>query len=287
MRKTLFALLVLFIASCSKNNDEIIKGNTPPPDGTIDSATIDIYINKVYVNLIGREPIGNEKAQASALLKQHNFSEVDRTQFLDAFFTKPEYNRNLYNIVRIEYLNNLDSMEIEGEIGLYEYLQTQPEYAAYYDVIEAELVRMHAMRTVVSDMNSGALDYRNMLKRCTYNYFYDQINMGAENYVVSTFQNYLFRYPTQSELENGKNMINGSNATLFLQIGNSKQDYTDIFFDSDDYYEGQARYLFIKYMFREPSSAEVSYYANIYKSSNNYKLLQKTFFATDEYAGLK
>lgn len=287
MRKTLFALLVLFVASCTKHDDEIIKGNVPPPDGTIDSAVIDIYIHKVYVNLVGREPIGNEKAQASATLKQHNFSIEDRKQFLDAFFSTQEYNRNLYNVVRIEYLNNLDSMEIESNIMLYEYLKTQPEYAAFVGTIEAELVRMRAMRTVVADLNSGTLDYKGMLKRCTYNFFYDEINMGAENFVVSTFQNYLFRYPTDSELANGVTMINGANAVLFLQTGNSKQNYVDIFFDSDDYYEGQVRYIFLKYMFREPSSAEISYYTNMYKSANNYKQLQKEFFATDEYAGLK
>lgn len=286
MRNTLFALLILFVASCTKN-DEIIKGNVPPPDHTIDSATMDIYINKVYVNLIGREPIGTERAEASTTLKQHNFSVADREQFLDNFFTKPEYNRNLYNIARIEYLNNLDSMEIEQDIYLYEYLQTQPEYAAFYQTIEEELVRMRSMRTVVADLNSGALDFRGMLKRCTYNFYYDQINMGAENFVVSTFQNYLFRYPTDSEVANGVTMINGANAVLFLQTGNSKQEYVDIFFNSDDYYEGQVRYMFIKYLFREPTSAEASLYANVYKSTGNYKALQKQFFATDEYAGLK
>lgn len=286
MRLTLFAVLLLLVASCSKN-DEIIKGNVPPPDHTIDSATMDIYINKVYVNLIGREPIGTERAEASATLKQHNFSIADREQFLDNFFTKPEYNRNLYNVVRIEYLNNLDSMEIEQDIQLYEYLQTQPEYAAFYQTIEEELVRMRAMRTVVADLNSGALDFKGMLKRCTYNFYYDQINMGAENFVVSTFQNYLFRYPTDSEVANGVTMINGANAVLFLQTGNSKQEYVDIFFDSNDFYEGQVRYIFLKYLFREPTSAEASLYADLYKSTGNYKTLQKQFFATDEYAGLK
>lgn len=287
MRHTLFALLLLFIASCTKNDDEIIKGNVPPPDYTIDSATMDIYINKVYVNLIGREPIGTEKAEASATLKQHNFSKEDREQFLDNFFIKPEYNRNLYNIVRIEYLNNLDSAEIEDNIALYEYLQGQPEYAAFYQAIEEELVRMRAMRNIVPELNSGTLDFKGLLKKCTYNFFYDQINMGAENFVVSTFQNYLFRYPTDSELANGVGMINGANGVLFLQTGNSKQEYVDIFFNSDDYYEGQVRYMFVKYLFREPGSAEVSYYANLYKTTGNYKALQKQFFATDEYAGLK
>lgn len=287
MRNTLFALLLLLVASCTKTVDEVIKDNVPPPDYTIDSSAIDIYINKVYVNLVGREPIGGERVQASATLKQNNFSIADRGAFLDDLLAKPEYNRNLYNIVRIEYLNNLDSMEIEQNIGLYEYLQTQPEYAAFYQTIEDELVKMRAMRTVLTDLNTGILDFKGMLKRCTNNFFYDQINMGAENFVVSTFQNYLFRYPTDSELENGVNMINGANAVLFLQTGNSKQRYVDIFFDSNDYYEGQVRYIFVKYLFREPTSAEVSYFANVYKNSGSYKALQKQFFATDEYAGLK
>ena len=44
--------------------------------------------------------------------------------------------------------------------------------------------------------------------------------------------------------------------------------------------------MFQNYLFRKPTSAEFAYYANIYKSTNDYKKLQTAVFTMDEYAGL-
>lgn len=288
MRKSFYALLLLVVvAACNKTEDITIPGNVPPADKSIDSATIQLYVNKVFINVLGREPIGTEKTDALVILKQNNFSVDDRKQFLTTLFARPEYNSNLYKVISVEYLQNLDSTEIAGQIALYQYFLTLPDYTPFYDVLNYEIGRLQQLKTVVPDMDASTLNYKGMLKRCVNNYFYDQINMGTENFVVSTFQNFLFRYPVNAELQSGETMVNGANATLFLQLGKTKQDYINIFFDSDDYYEGQVRFIFKKYLFREPTSAEIAYYGNIYKSTGDYKKLQGTFFSLDEYAGIE
>jgi hypothetical protein len=136
-------------------------------------------------------------------------------------------------------------------------------------------------------MNAGVIDYREMLIRCVNNYFYDQVNMGTENFVISTFQNFLFRYPDSTELSRAKLMVDGLSSTSFFQIGQTKYDYIHIFFNSTDYYEGQVRYVFKKYLFREPSPAEIAYYADMYKSSNSFKNMLKEILSLDEYAGIE
>lgn len=277
---------IFFIASCSKTNDVIVPGNIPPPDHTIDSATIEIYLNKVYVNLLGREPVGNEKQVGMQLLRQDNFSENTRQQFLETVFSKNDYLSNLYTVANHEYLSDLDSSEIADQIIIYNLLLTQPQYAPFYDVLQYEVDRMEVLLQTRSGISNQVINYRQMVQHLADNYFYDQINMGSENFVISTFQNFLFRYPTDSELANGKTMVDGNNAVLFLQLGKSKTEYLNIFFNSNDYYEGQVRNVFRKYLFREPTSAEEAYYSEIYKSGDDYKLLQKAVLALDEYAGL-
>ena len=277
---------VFFIASCSKTNDVIVPGNVPPPDHTIDSSTIEIYLNKVYINLLGREPVGNEKSDGMMLLRQNNFSETTRQQFLESIFAKPDYMNNLFTVANHEYLSDLDSMEIVGQVTLYNLLLSQPQYAPFYDVLQYEIDRMEILLQTRHDLITQTIDYRQMLQRCTNNYFYDQINMGTENFVISTFQNFLFRYPTDAELANGKTMVDGNNAVLFFQLGKSKTDYLNVFFSSNDYYEGQVRNTFRKYLFREPTSAEEAYYSEIYKQAGEYKSLQKAVLALDEYAGI-
>ncbi len=235
---------------------------------------------------MGREPVGNEKTDAKVILRQNNFSETDRKQFIGGLLTRSEYKRNQFNIVRNDYLQNVDSQEIAIQKLIFENLIQQPQYAPFYDLLSGEINRLDLLMKVNVDMAAGTLDYKGMLKRSVYNYFYDQINMGTENFVVSTFQNFLFRYPSDQELLSGKTMVDGNTATLFLQIGNTRQDYVDIFFDSNDYYEGQVRLMFSRYLFRQPTSAEAAFYAAIYKDSGNFAELQKAFFSLDEYAGI-
>jgi len=287
MQKLFLLLIVLVtISSCSKTEDVNIPGNVPPPDHTIDSSTISIYVNKAYINMLGREPVSNEKLTALGILRQNNFSVDNRKQFISSLFSAAEYNKNLYNVANNEYLRNLDSMEIESQIFIFNNLLTQPQYAPFYDYLNFEIYRLDTLKTVLPMMAAGTMDYRGMLSRMTNNYFYDQINMGSENFVVSTYQNFLFRYPSDAELLAGKTMVDGNTSTVFLKLGKTKYDYIGIFFDTDDYYEGQVRFIFKKYLFREPSSAEIFKYSNIYKTTGDYKQLQKEVFSLDEYAGL-
>lgn len=279
-------IMVLFVASCNKTEDVTIKNNVPPPDGTIDSSTLTIYVNKAYINLLGREPRPDEKAAGLAILRQHGFTKDDRAAFVSTLFSNTEYTLNLYNVANAEYLRNLDSLEIEQQLYLFNYLLTQPEYAPFYDVLNFEIKRVDTLKMVLPGMLAGTTDYKLMLKRMVNNYFYDQINMGTENFVVSTYQSFLFRYPTDGELAAGKQMVDGGLTTVFLKQGKSKNDYLNIFFDTDDYYEGQVRFVFKKYLFREPTPAEIYQYAGIYKTTNSFKELQKAVFVLDEYAGL-
>ena len=46
------------------------------------------------------------------------------------------------------------------------------------------------------------------------------------------------------------------------------------------------RELFARYLFREPTSAEQSFYTQRYKSNQNYKLLQRDILSLDEFVGI-
>lgn len=288
MRNTTYLFfLLLLVSSCKKFEDKIVPGNIPPPDHTVDSATILIYVNKAYINLTGKEPLSTERSDALTILRQNNFSVDNRKQFIETLFTKSDYNRTLYNRAAAEYLANTDSADIEAVIYQYNYILTLPQYAPFYSMVQTELNRLDTFKRTVNDMNAGVADYREMLIRCVNNYFYDQVNMGTENFVISTFQNFLFRYPDSTELSRAKLMVDGLNSTSFFQTGKTKYDYIHIFFNSTDYYEGQVRYVFKKYLFREPSPAEIAYYGDIYKSSNSFKNMLKEILSLDEYAGIE
>lgn len=290
MRHISFLLLLVFcISGCKKETefrDVIIPGNNPPPDYSIDSATINIYVNKAYINIIGREPLGSEKTNALVLLRQNNFSVANRKQFVQGLLNRVEVNSNLLILARSEYLGNTDSFDIAQQIFVFQNALTIPDYAPFYAIIQTEIRRLDTLQTTLQQMNAGTCSYKEMLRRTINNYFYDQLNMGTENFVVSTYQNFLFRYPTNGELAACKIMVDGQNSLAFLQTGKNKNDYMGIFFSTNDFYEGQVRYIFKKYLFREPNSAEMAYYSSIYKANDNYKDLQLEVFSMNEYAGI-
>ena len=66
-------LLIIGLAACTKTEMNVVPNNVPPPDHTIDSATIVIYLNKTYINMLGRKPVGAEQSAAMAQLRAHNF----------------------------------------------------------------------------------------------------------------------------------------------------------------------------------------------------------------------
>jgi hypothetical protein len=281
-------IFILGLAACTKTETNIVPNNVPPPDGTIDSATIVIYLNKTYINMLGRKPVGSEQSAAMVTLRSHNFSVADRQAFVQTLFGRPEYNRTLFINAENLYLNNADSAEVAATIYLFQYeLSQSPNNPPLDSALTFEIRRLDTLQATLNRMYAGLVDYRGMMRTILDNYMYDQINMGTQNFVTSSFQNFLLRYPTVSELSNGENMVNSTTAELFLVVGQSKEDYINIFFNSDDYIQGQVQLMFQNYLFRKPTSAEFAYYANIYKSTNDYKQLQLAIFSLNEYAGIK
>lgn len=282
----LSVFLLLLSNSCKKTENIVVPNNVAPPDLTIPNSVKENYINKVYISVLGREPITAELDVAFSILNQNNLSTANRKQFLDTVFANNVYYDRLYQIARADLLNNLDTTEITFYMALFQSLLTNPAYQYAWPQLDFEYKRLDTTRRITTQLHSETISVVEMHRRCVNNYFYDQINMGTENFVVSMFQNFLFRYPTQAELLQGKTMVDGQNAILFYQSGKTKFDFLRIFFSSDNYFEGQVRDLYIRYLFRNPNSAETSTAMVKYKNSNNYKELQKDILATDEYVGL-
>lgn len=290
MKTNLFIVLTFwfFLFSCKKeDNTVIVDDNTAPPDNTIAKEIIDNYVSKCYIGAIGKEPTSTEINEARNLLTQNNFNEDDRRAFIEIVLADNNFNTNIFNIARAELLNNIDTSDIQGEIDLLDFFLSQPDYAEYYDEIEKEKQRLLDFRAIPAQMANGTLSIEGMLRICVNTKFYDDINMGTENFVVSNFQNFLLRYPTNAELEQGSEIVDGFQGILFLQLGYNKQDFMDIIFNSDNFKEGRVRYLFKKYLFREPNSEEMFQFTEKYRNSNSFKSLLTEVMVTEEYAGLK
>ena len=141
------------------------------------------------------------------------------------------------------------------------------------------------MNSTTDDLISGQANVVDIHHRCVNNVLYDELNMGSFNYVVSIYQNFLHRYPTEYELENGIIMVDGEQSICFEQNGDSKNDFNSLFFDHNGYYEGQIVSVYNKLLFRDPTTLEISQLIQSFKTNKDYQELQKTLLITDEFLG--
>ena len=270
---SLFFLLTLF--ACDNSSIERVEVN-PPPDVTVSRAEIDNFVNRVFVNLLGREPLVSEKYRFSSRLSSDNFNIASKSEFIDSIVNFPEYNLNIYKSQR-EYLLNFifHPSFLPQTLEIWRKLPRSPESLA-------EISRLELIAAIPVDLNSGKLELEGLQRRLTHNSFYDFVNMGTENFVVSCFENFLLRFPTKFELEQGKKMVDGNAATLFGKSGSSKNQFLDIIFNSMSYSEGQVRLLFRQYLYRETTAIELASFSLSYHLEKKFRDIQKAILIMDE-----
>ena len=286
MKNALFLFLVLIISSCTKIEDIIVGDNTLPPDYTIENTTIENYINKLYISTIGREPTEAEFTTDFNLLRNANLSQKSREIVIDGILNKSEYSFNLFTLESANILYSVDTAMINERISSYQQflLVTTNFLDSIY--VANELERMLTFQNSLTAFYLGTTTITELYRAMANNIFFDEINMGTENFVVAMFQHFLSRYPTDSELESAKDMVDDKNATLFFETGNGKNDFLDIFFTSNEYFTGQTNILFNRYLFRNPSSEESVNYSLDYINTGDYKSLQKRILSSEEFIGL-
>lgn len=281
MKNILYISLVFILLSCSKYEIEEVSGNQPPSEKLITQEMKEAYINRLYITLTGRKPSSTDFASATDYLNVDDG--VDgRAQVIEDVMSSQDYTIRLYDIARADYLESVDTSLIRSdyEQALYILQTATGPTKEYFEEVAAEL---KSLLEIPDGLISGAVDVTEVHRRLVNNMYYDDINMGTENFVVATFQNFLFRYPTNVELENASAMVDGVPGSVFLQAGNSKLDFIDIFFNTDDYAEGVVITLYRKYLFRDPSTAEMYNDTQAYLSDMDYGTLQQKLLSSDEY----
>ncbi len=280
--KTFVSILLTFLLlACTKIEIEKVENNQPPYEQIVTAQMREGYVNRLYITLVGRKATETEFETGLALLGEKAL-EVDRAKLVNDILSLPEYNKELYAVVRGDYLESVDTALIKRDYqqavnALKTATGGSREYWLYVEKTLKKLVEIPAL------LNQNQIDIIEIHRRAVYNPYYDDINMGTENFVVATFQNFLFRYPTKVELENGKLMVDGYPASVFLKGGSSKDDFIQIFFDTDDYFEGQVINLYRKYLFANPATAEMVTLTKEFETSKDYKQLQINILSSDGY----
>ena len=288
-----FLSFSVLISSCKKEEittyeNLIVKGNTPPNYDGVSEIQIEIYVSKLYIDLLGIQATQAEITSHTAYLKSKNLRMGARDTLLNQLIVKDEYYDRLYNNAKGKYLQGITEFQLNQEIANQTYIisllySTGDTFSA--QAVELFKIKLEYLQDADSLYKNNLISVNKFYSTFCDNSFYDDINMGSLNFVQSCFEGYYLRPASLTETTNGVDMVDGQSVILLLQNGNSKDDFIRILTESDEFYQGLVIDNFRGFLSRNPNSYE-SYKATFdFKNSNDLAEMQKSILKTDEYAG--
>ena len=295
----MFLIASLFF-SCESTTEQIIPGNDPFSSTGVSSIKIENYVNRLYIDLIGREPTDEEQSVEAEILNENGLSEESRLDLINRLMTdttfsinegsyQEAYTQNLYLLAKIRCLEGITDQLIRSEFlsiikasAFRDSLNGQ--WASYHRNIN-EIRRCEYLLRSAEQLRTGVLKYHEIFAFIIDSPVYDEFNMNSFNFIRASFDQLLFRLPTEEEYAQAYNMVDRDILDVFLgQSGNSKTDYVNILVNSVAMKEGMIRWAFFTFLLREGTPSEIATLLEGYRIHEDINQVIAKIVVTDEYA---
>lgn len=291
---------LLLLNGCKKEETITYSNNTIPEYDNVSTLLIENYVNRLFIDLIGREPTDEELSQETAVLENANLSinsrkalvdkiMTDETTSLDNITYKSAYYNKLYEDLKARFLAGASEADLMSTYYLYYVISVQDSLNNNMLAYEINRNRANIMLGVMNcktELQTGAITLREACRRMCFNQTYDDINMNSFNYINATFDDLFFRYPTAAELDQAFPPVDyNSSGYLFGTTITSKSEYIALMVSNAEFDEGSVRWAYNSLLGREPLSGELFALLPVFSANDNYQAIQKAIAITDEYAG--
>lgn len=291
-------LLLVVVASSCKKGELVPDNNAPYYDG-IPTVKVQNYVNRLYIDLIGREPLDTEMIADVAILRAENLSMESRDLLITKLQTDTNYisgdssyfvayHQRLYNLFKFRLLEGASDAEIDVYMGLSQndiFSDSLIGDSLGMQRAKLEVAKYQRVKAIPFELRSGVIDIRIAYARLLNNGVYDFINMNSFNFVRASFNDLFGRYPTQNEFDNSFAMVDANESRLVLgQPGQNKGDFINILVNSIEFKEGLIRWAYKTFMARDATTAEVNALMQDFNTTLNFPRMQKEILKTDEYA---
>lgn len=284
--KGLAICLILSLFACKK--EQIISGNEPPPDPTVENILLENYLNSCYLNLIGRLPEAAEFQADFAFLKKNNVAAADRQTFLNKLIALPAY-----RTVQFKFENLWLVQGKADDQGYIDYLRdlftaqlADPDFAIQHDKLQRDLDRINLLDEAKEAWLAGQISYLELQNRLCDNRIFMYENNPNLSWMEVCCARFLLREATGIEKQAFNEAANTLETILWGKTARNFDEFKALFFASPEFFEGQVRLLFLRFIYREPSADELSTYTKLYQQSADFPALQRAVLASDEFLGI-
>lgn len=284
--------MLLFLHSCRKEN--VYPNNPIPPNNTISTLTVEQYINRCFVDMLGRGATEEELNTFVATLESDNFSVASRKSFIAHLQStdglQQQYHNKVYLDMKARYLDGINEDEIQQEANFWFYQAAQVNLlgdALAYDVLMGEYTKIFTIKNLPTSWESASIDYAACAKSMMFNSLYDDLNMGTFNFVYASFDQNFYRHPTNEEYNLLYAPIEYNGPGMFFQQNVfNKSQMLDVMINSTEFKEGLVRWFYRSYFIRDPNPEEVIEGIDYWSSQNDFNLFLQKILSDDEYAGI-
>ena len=284
--------LVLPAISCNKEN--VFTDNPIPPNNTISTLTVEQYVNRCFVDLLGRGATDDELSEFVSSLESDNFSVDARKSFLgtlqeDAGFQE-QYHNKVFVDMKARYLDALNDDEIlqEANFWLSQAIQANTlGDALAFELLMQEYNKTMTIRNMTTAWEDSPIDYPACAKAMMFNSLYDDLNMGTFNFIHASFDQNFYRNPTDQEYNQLYAPIEYNGPGIFFQQNvSNKSEMLEVLIGSTEFKEGLVRWFYRSYLIREPDATELTEGIAYWTAQNDFNDFIQKILSDNEYAGI-
>ncbi len=291
-------LCILLIFSCKKK-EEVYTGNVPRNYDDIPTVKVENYINRLYIDLLGREPLDNEVIRDLAVLRDGKLSYDVRKSLIRRLMTdsiyvvgdssyKKAYYQRIYDLSKARLLEGAGDEEFQQQIGNSKFALLSARLLGDSVGVFSAMATISRCENVLKSRRAyqfGLIGIGDMYAAMLDNPVYDVINMNTLNFVNASFDDLFFRFPTRDEFDIAYNIIEtGKGGSLFGGFADNKPLYCKMLVESREFSEGMIKWCYLTLIGREPKTQEIYNLMEEFYLSKNLQKVQESILATDEYA---
>ena len=298
-RAVLYIIFVVITISSCKKDVVIIPNNNAPIYSEIPTILLENYVNRLYIDLIGREPLDDEMSSDVQFLRDNDVSFQSRDSLIfklqfDTVFIpgdssyKIAYFHRIYEMVKVRLIEGVSNSHIQTVMNTRYNRYVNDSLGGNMISAHENLMKYYRFKDVINSESAyynSLINIKEMHRRMIHNPIYDNINMNTFNFVNAAFDNLLFRFPTQYEFNNSYAMIEDEQPYSVLgSSGTNKEDFINIICNTREFYEGIIHWTYLTLLARVPTTTETDYLMNDFYISCDFLKLQRYVMQTDEYA---